>query len=57
MDDFKTKNPIEFEFMKFLENGIIGNFREEIETESDSTKNWLITISSRKLIIRTVNNI
>ena len=57
MDDFKTKNPIEFEFMKFLENGIIGNFREEIETESDSTKNWLITISSRKSIIRTVNNI
>ena len=46
MKDFKTKKPIEFEFKKFLENGIIGNFRKEIKTESKYTKNWLITISS-----------
>ena len=37
--------------MKFLENGIVGIFREEIETESETSKYWKMTIFSRKLII------
>ena len=45
-DKNKTAKPIESEFMKFLEKGVIGNFRRELKNREPKKHLWIITISS-----------
>ena len=52
-DKNKTAKPIESEFMKFLEKGVIGNFRRELKNGGPKKHLWIITISSGNQMTKT----